>query len=915
MKTRPEASPIADLVGGKYRIVRLIARGGMGVVYEAQHTVVRRRFAIKFLRRDLAERRDILARFQREAETAGALENENVTASVDFGISDDGTPYIVMEYLVGESVAALLAREGRLPVHRAADLVAQACRGVEAAHAAGIVHRDLKPQNLFVSRREDGTDLLKVLDFGVAKLQAIDDATAATGTGILLGTAAYMSPEQARGEKMVDRRADVYALGAILYELVSRRKPHPGDSQNAILHHIATHPAVPLDSVQRDLPAELVEAVGRALASDPAARPPSAGALAQELAPFARREVWPPTPEDTGPTRAELTSTFLSPVNGERGPPSPDGPAGVAADQRGPPPSAPGRRRSRTPVAIGAIAIAALVIAVAVGSRQKGAAPGRPAERPIRTLASATRFYVPPPNPGAVQQIARLAEAHAFREAALITAMEAVPHALYFTGGSPDEVEAAVRKVLLRAGHDGGIPVLVAYNLPYRDCAQYSAGGSRDGTAYRAWIEGFARGIGGQTAIVILEPDSLGIVPYGTMLYGGADWCKPTVTDAQGKAVPAPGATADEHYALIASAVDRLARSAPNALVYLDGTNSVWLWVPEIAHRLARVGVDRTQGFAVNLANSQPTSESVKYGTWISKCLAYASRHGNKPAAFLACPSGHRRPADSSSPIDDWESPEAWYRDNVDNVPQASPAESRRAHFIVDTSRNGRGPLEVAIYAGAPFDQPPEIIAKLRATDWCNPPSAGSGARPTARTGVPLVDAFLWIKSPGDSDGSCDEAGGARAWDYARFNPWGVAGDTQRHFDPLWGMVDPEAGEWFPEAALQLARYAHPPLEEHVPVRLAEGSGAGERSAAAAGPLGGMPVAPGGGPGKPPALEGAGRPGGHPESVGRPGGHPARRLAGVAPTGSAPAAPANAPIRAEERRPLPPTFDPENPYR
>ena len=204
MKGDSEASRIGEVVGGKYRIVRLLAKGGMGVVYEAQHTVVRRRFAIKFLRRDLSERRDILTRFQHEAEAAGALENHNVMAAIDFGISDDGAPYIVMEYLVGESLAALLEREGRMPVSRAADLIGQACRGVAAAHEIGIVHRDLKPHNLFVCRREDGTDLLKVLDFGVAKLQAIDEASAATRTGMVLGTAAYMSPEQARGDRTVD---------------------------------------------------------------------------------------------------------------------------------------------------------------------------------------------------------------------------------------------------------------------------------------------------------------------------------------------------------------------------------------------------------------------------------------------------------------------------------------------------------------------------------------------------------------------------------------------------------------------------------------------------------------------------------------------------------------------------------------
>src|SRR6516165_10677809 len=128
-----DADRSGEIVGGKYRIVRLLAKGGMGVVYEAQHTVVRRRFAIKLLRRDLAERRDILTRFQREAQAAGALENDNVAAAVDFGITDDGRAYIVMELLVGQSLGVLLDRSGRLPVARAADLVSQACRGVGAA--------------------------------------------------------------------------------------------------------------------------------------------------------------------------------------------------------------------------------------------------------------------------------------------------------------------------------------------------------------------------------------------------------------------------------------------------------------------------------------------------------------------------------------------------------------------------------------------------------------------------------------------------------------------------------------------------------------------------------------------------------------------------------------------------------------
>jgi serine/threonine protein kinase len=355
------ATRVGELVGAKYRIVRLLAEGGMGVVYEAQHTVVRRRFAVKFMRRDLAERRDILTRFQREAEAAGALESEHVAAAVDFGIAEDGAPYIVMEYLVGESLTALLGRQGPLPVGRAADLVSQAGRGMEVAHAAGIIHRDLKPQNLFVCRRQDGTDLLKVLDFGVAKLQAIDELSAATRTGAVVGTIAYMSPEQARGDKVVDQRSDVYALGAILYELCSGRKPHPGESHNAILHHIATQPAVPLASVAAELPVDFLELVARALAADPAARPPSAGALVALLAPFARREVWPaPKLDDSGAARVSLT------------PPSPGaeprGIAGASAPAR--PRRSPLRSRLGAIVGASAVAIVALVV-VRGGGRQK----------------------------------------------------------------------------------------------------------------------------------------------------------------------------------------------------------------------------------------------------------------------------------------------------------------------------------------------------------------------------------------------------------------------------------------------------------------------------------------------------------------------------------------------------------------
>jgi eukaryotic-like serine/threonine-protein kinase len=304
---------LESVVGGKYRIVRFLAKGGMGAVYEAQHLVVKRRFAVKFLHADLAQRRDALARFKREAAAAGTLEGENIAAVVDFGMARDGAPYIVMEYLDGVDLGRLLAVTGPLPVGRAADLVLQACRGIEEAHAAGVIHRDLKPSNLFVCRRTGGTDLLKIVDFGVAKLVASETSSAVTRTGAMVGTPSYMSPEQARGEGVIDQRSDVYALGAIFYELLSGRPPHAGESFNAIIHHIATQPSLPLSCEGREFPANLVELVNRALAASPADRQASAAQLAEELAPFASREIWPPPPDTSVRPLARDDSTELEP--------------------------------------------------------------------------------------------------------------------------------------------------------------------------------------------------------------------------------------------------------------------------------------------------------------------------------------------------------------------------------------------------------------------------------------------------------------------------------------------------------------------------------------------------------------------------------------------------------------------------
>jgi eukaryotic-like serine/threonine-protein kinase len=387
-----EPNRLDELVGGKYRIVRFLASGGMGSVYEAQHTVVRRRFAVKFLHHELALRRELLTRFQREAEAAGALESENVAAAVDFGIATDGAPYIVLEYLVGESLELLLEREGRLPVARATNLVQQACRGVQAAHAAGIVHRDLKPHNLFVCRREDGTDLVKVLDFGVAKLELIEKGAAATRTGTVLGTPSYMSPEQARGEKSIDVHSDVYALGAILYELLSGKKPHPGDSHNAILHHIATQPALPLIAAAPDLPEALVPVVEAALAQEATARPASAEAFAASLAPWARAEVWPaPKLDVSAPRHSEPSSTLLAPGGAASPFPASRAPSLAGADKGS---AAPGR--SARVLALGGAVALGVALTLVIG--RPGAPPASPIDESAPPTAARAAATEPPPS-------------------------------------------------------------------------------------------------------------------------------------------------------------------------------------------------------------------------------------------------------------------------------------------------------------------------------------------------------------------------------------------------------------------------------------------------------------------------------------------------------------------------------------
>ena len=304
---------LGTTLDGKYTIVRELGAGGMGKVYEAQHARIGRRVAIKFLLPELASHPDITRRFENEARAAGSLEHENIAAVHDFGHSADGACYLVMDFLTGEDCEKLLNREGPLPVARVVDIIIQVCRGLDVAHRADIIHRDLKPANLFVTKRADRSELVKVLDFGIAKLRKNEAQSAtATATGQAMGTPYYMSPEQARGDKTVDQRTDVYALGVILYELLSAQRPHEGESYLEIIYSILHKEPTPLDARRQGLPRGFVEVVRKAMSVDLAKRYASVAELGEALIPFAGASIAPFRSQPSAPPAIDQNDQTLA---------------------------------------------------------------------------------------------------------------------------------------------------------------------------------------------------------------------------------------------------------------------------------------------------------------------------------------------------------------------------------------------------------------------------------------------------------------------------------------------------------------------------------------------------------------------------------------------------------------------------
>jgi len=257
------------VVASKYRVDRLIGRGGMGAVYEATNTVIGKRVALKFLDKDAARDADAVARFQREAEAAGAVESAHIVHIFDSGVSEDDRPFLVMELLSGEDLRALLKREGRMPLTDAIHVTGQVLRALARAHAAGIVHRDLKPDNVFLCRRDDDPMFVKLVDFGISKVtRRHASADTLTRRGVVLGTAFYMSPEQAQALRDIDGRTDLFSVGAILFEALAGRPPHVGAVYEAVLIDICTKDAPDIRSLVPEVPEGVASVLKRALARD-----------------------------------------------------------------------------------------------------------------------------------------------------------------------------------------------------------------------------------------------------------------------------------------------------------------------------------------------------------------------------------------------------------------------------------------------------------------------------------------------------------------------------------------------------------------------------------------------------------------------------------------------------------------------
>ena len=274
------------MIAGKYKIEKVLGEGGMGVVVAARHVDLDQRVAIKFLLPHALADEGVVARFAREARAAAKIQSPHAAKVMDVGKLEDGSPYMVMEYLEGEDLEGRVQRERTLPITEAVSIMLQACEAMAEAHAAGIVHRDLKPANLFLARTPGRKSVVKVLDFGISKVTR-DGGRAVTQTASLLGTPYYMSPEQLASAKTVDARSDIWTIGVILYELIGGVVPFIADTMPGVVAMILQNKPTPLRELRADCPEELAAVIAKCMTTNVDMRYADVAELANALAPFA----------------------------------------------------------------------------------------------------------------------------------------------------------------------------------------------------------------------------------------------------------------------------------------------------------------------------------------------------------------------------------------------------------------------------------------------------------------------------------------------------------------------------------------------------------------------------------------------------------------------------------------------------
>jgi Protein kinase domain len=432
LDNQPPAARPGDLLASKYRVERVLGQGGMGVVVSARHEQLGFRVAVKFMLPMAVQDAGMRDRFLREARAAGRLRGEHVARVMDFGTLDDGAPYIVMEFLEGSDLQDVLAARGPLPVPEAVDYLLQACKAMEEAHEQGIVHRDLKPQNLFLTRRPDGTPLVKVLDFGISKLVEPEaQSMSMTSSTAIMGSPLYMAPEQLRSSKNVDARADVYSLGVILYQLTSGALPIEASTLAELFEHVFMRTVQPLRERVPTISPEFDAVVMRCLAKEPSARFQSVPELASALASVPRGSVHGVQPIPAGQTAAADASWGPGgppAVPAAMGPITTLGNAAASASFA----TAPRRSSMGVALAVGGIAVVAIAGATLALRRHSPANDARP-EGAATSLASS-----PPPAPSAVAD-----EAPSANLAAIESASSASTTAPSATAAAPAAANAA----------------------------------------------------------------------------------------------------------------------------------------------------------------------------------------------------------------------------------------------------------------------------------------------------------------------------------------------------------------------------------------------------------------------------------------------------------------------------------------